>query len=133
MLIKAMPGPVAFQFAVYLGRQYGGFSGAALAGTGLLIPSFFLMIFLGYFYTSFQNFRELNLLLIGMQYSVAGVILFGLYNISKEYLKSIPYYVFVVLCIGLYVFKLVPEFLLILMLIQVVKFLILEEPFLGWM
>ena len=115
MLIKAMPGPVAFQFAVYLGRQYGGLAGAFLAGVGLLVPSFFLMIFLGYFYTSFQNFKELNYLLIGMQYAVAGVILFGLYNISKEYLKNIPYYIFVVLCMALYFFKLVPEVLLILM------------------
>lgn len=114
MLIKAMPGPVAFQFAVYLGRQYGGFGGALLAGVGLLMPSFFLMIFLGYFYTYVQNFKEFNILLIGMQYSVAGVILFGLYNISKSYLKSIPYYIFVFLCMGLYIFKFVPEVLLIL-------------------
>jgi chromate transporter len=115
MIIKAMPGPLAFQFAVYLGRQYGGIAGAFLAGAGLLIPSFFLMVSLGYFYTSFQNFTELNRILIGMQYSVAGVILYGLYNISKDYFKIIPYYIFVILCMGLYLFKLVPEVLLILM------------------
>ena len=34
MLIKAMPGPVAFQYAVYLGKKFGGFPGAFLAGSG---------------------------------------------------------------------------------------------------
>ena len=114
LLIKAMPGPVAFQFAVYLGKTHGGFAGATLAGIGLLIPSFILMILLGIFYTSFQEFKELNNFLIGMQYAVAGVILFGLYNISQEYLKNVVFYILLVLAMALYFFKLVPEVLLIL-------------------
>lgn len=116
MLIKAMPGPVAFQYAVYLGKRFAGFPGAFLAGISLLLPSFFLMIFLGVFYTSFQEFKELNNFLIGMQYAVAGVILFGLYNISKEYLKNAFFYIFLVMAMAFYWFKLVPEVLLIFML-----------------
>lgn len=116
MLIKAMPGPVAFQYAVYLGKRFAGFSGALSAGVALLLPSFFLMIFLGMFYTSFQEFKELNNFLTGMQYAVAGVILFGLYNISKEYLKNYLFYIFLFLSMGLYFFKLVPEVILIFIL-----------------
>ncbi len=116
LLIKAMPGPVAFQFAVYLGKKFGGFAGAAVAAVGLLFPSFILMILLGIFYTSFQEYKELNNFLIGMQYAVAGVILFGLYNISKDYLKNFLFYIFVVIAMALYFFKLAPEVLLILML-----------------
>lgn len=116
MLIKAMPGPVAFQYAVYLGKKFAGFPGAFLAGAGLLIPSFFLMVFLGIFYSSFQDFKELNHFLIGMQYAVAGVILFGLYNIAKDYLKNVLFYLFLVLAMSLYFFKAVPEVFLIFML-----------------
>ena len=43
-LVKAMPGPVAFQMAVFLGQRFFGFRGGLVAGVCLLLPAFILML-----------------------------------------------------------------------------------------
>src|SRR4051812_9871580 len=54
-LVKAMPGPVAFQMAAFLGQHFCGFWGAVVAGVGLIFPAFVIMILTGIFYESFVH------------------------------------------------------------------------------
>lgn len=74
-LIKAMPGPVAFQTAVFLGRQRGGFAGATIAAVLLNLPAFLAMILLGAFQETFEASPWIRVALSGMQAAALGLIL----------------------------------------------------------
>ncbi|MES2962581.1 MAG: chromate efflux transporter [Bdellovibrionota bacterium] len=74
-LIKAMPGPIAFQMAVFLGRHRAGFAGATVAAVMLNLPAFIAMIFLGAFEETFVASPAIRTLLSGMQAAALGLIL----------------------------------------------------------
>lgn len=77
-MIKAMPGPIAFQMAVYLGRHFLGFRGALLAGLGLIFPPFVMILLVGIFYQSFAGAQTFQFVLKGFLYSVSAIILLSL-------------------------------------------------------
>jgi len=84
-LIKAMPGPVAFQTAVFLGRLRAGWPGAAAAALALNGPSFAMMILFGIFYEQWKDVEISRLFLIGMQASALGVICASLKGMAESY------------------------------------------------
>src|SRR4051794_32455825 len=65
-LIKAMPGPVAFQTAVYLGYRKKKFWGGLLAGFSMVFPAFVLMVGLAIFYQQFVEIPWIHALMKGM-------------------------------------------------------------------
>lgn len=80
-LIKAMPGPVAFQMAVFLGQKFHHFRGAFSAGAALLLPAFIMMILAGYYYDSFSHDPRVMPVLEGLLFAASAVILLSLKNL----------------------------------------------------
>jgi chromate transporter len=74
-LIKAMPGPMAFQTAVFLGRYRAGWPGGFAALFGLIGPSFLMMVLFGIFYDQWKGISAAQEFLTGMQAAALGVIL----------------------------------------------------------
>lgn len=87
-LIKAMPGPVAFQTAVFLGRIRGGWKGGTLAAIGLTIPPFLMMVLLGIFYDRWRGLSGAGLFLDGMQAAALGVVLASLKGLASSHVKK---------------------------------------------
>src|SRR4029453_19410461 len=52
-LAQLMPGPLAAQLAIYLGYVHYGVLGATLVGVGFVLPSFLMVVALGWAYTKF--------------------------------------------------------------------------------
>src|SRR5881397_2128322 len=52
-LAQLMPGPLAAQLAIYLGYCHYGIVGATLVGTGFVLPSFLMVVALGWAYQHF--------------------------------------------------------------------------------
>lgn len=96
-LIKAMPGPVAFQVAVFMGRVRAGFLGGALAGFGLVFPAFCLMILFSLFFKSLKELTYFNSILLGMQVSALGVILGSLKGLIKNSYKDFLFWILIIL------------------------------------
>lgn len=96
-LIKAMPGPLAFMTAVYLGRKRAGFWGGLLAGVGLNLPAFFLMILFSLFFSSVSHFTFVQSLMMGMQVAALGVILGSLKGLVKGKEKNIFFWFLVII------------------------------------
>lgn len=88
-LIKAMPGPVAFQTAVFLGRTRAGFWGGFLAGFGVVFPAFIMMILFSTFFSSIADLSFTHSLMLGMQVAALGVILGSLKSLVKHNYKEI--------------------------------------------
>jgi chromate transporter len=95
-LIKAMPGPVAFQTAVFMGRIRAGFFGGALAAFGLVTPAFCLMILFSIFFKSMNELTFTHSILQGMQVAALGVILGSLKGLVKNNIKDFFFWILVI-------------------------------------
>ena len=100
-LIKAMPGPIAFQMAVFLGNRYFGFRGGLIAGFAFLLPSFLMMLAFGYFYSFFVSISFFRPILDGFLFSVSAVILFSLKSLILSNYKNLIFGPLVILNIFL--------------------------------
>ncbi len=94
-LIKAMPGPVAFQTAVFLGRHRAGFWGGLLAAFGVVFPAFIMMILFSAFFSSISDLAFTKALMLGMQVSALGVILGSLKGLVKNNMNDLFFWVLV--------------------------------------
>jgi chromate transporter len=113
-LIKAMPGPVAFQMATFLGQRFLGFWGATAAGFCLLLPAFIMMVLFGYYYDSFVHNPYVAPVLDGLLYSASAVILMSLKNLINVNKKNSLFWVFVAINLFLSWYHVLPEPALIL-------------------
>lgn len=113
-LIKAMPGPIAFQMAAFLGNRFHKATGAFVASASLLLPSFLMMIAVGYFYTDLANVSIFNPLLDGFLFSVSAVILISLKSLIVNNYKSVIFIPFVLISMFLFWKHVLPEPLLII-------------------
>ncbi len=113
-MIKAMPGPVAFQMAVYIGVKQEKFWGGLLAGLGIIFPAFFMMVILATFYDNIVQNSFLNSALQGAQYAVASIILMGLYKLAKVYQTKMIFWLFAIFAAVTFYLKLIPETFLII-------------------
>lgn len=87
-LIKAMPGPVAFQTAVFLGNHRAGKLGATAAAIALNGPSFVMMVLFGVFYEEWGKIELSQFFLTGMQAAALGVILASLKGMAQGYWRK---------------------------------------------
>ncbi|RPJ74830.1 MAG: hypothetical protein EHM20_09945, partial [Alphaproteobacteria bacterium] len=94
-LIKAMPGPVAFQTSVFMGRHRAGFWGGVLAGFGIVFPAFVLMILFSLFFKSVSDLSFIQSAMLGMQVAALGVILGSLKGLVKYNAKDFFFWVMV--------------------------------------
>ena len=113
-LIKAMPGPIAFQMAVYLGNRFHKIAGGGLAGLGLLLPSFVMIVLIGFFYSSLVGLSFVNPVLDGFLFSASAVILMSLKSLVATNYRFILFIPLVLVNIYLSWHRLVPEPLLII-------------------
>jgi chromate transporter len=113
-LIKAMPGPVAFQVAVFMGRHRAGFWGGLLAAIGLVAPAFFLMILFSLFFKSISDLSFTTSVMIGMQVAALGVILGSLKGLIKNNAKNFFFWFLVAMAGGMNYLKPSSEAIVIL-------------------
>lgn len=112
-LIKAMPGPLAFQMAVHCGYKLSSFTGACIAGFGLIFPAFTMMLVLGVFYSQIIVVTGIKTFFTGMQFSVAAIILMSLKSFIINYKKSILFWLICLASLFLFFYKIIPESILI--------------------
>lgn len=72
--IKTMPGPVAFQTAVFMGQLRGGFFGAAIAGFMLNFSAAVLMVFLASSRSTWNQWSWVQSFNIGLQAAALGLV-----------------------------------------------------------
>lgn len=114
-LIKAMPGPVAFQMATFLGKRFFGFKGALAAGFFLVLPAFILMVLAGIFYDDFGHNQYISYFLTGVLFSSSAVILLSLKNLVSVNQKDYLFWIFLVLSLVLFWHQVLPEPALIIL------------------
>src|SRR5580765_6502412 len=73
-LAQLMPGPLAAQLAMYLGYVHYGVIGATLVGVAFVLPSFLMVLALGWGYKEYGGLPWMQAVFYGVGASVIGII-----------------------------------------------------------
>ncbi len=83
-LAQIMPGPLAAQLAIYLGYVHYGNLGATLVGVAFVLPSFLMVIALGWAYTLYGGLPWMQAVFYGVGGSVIAIIAISAYKLTKK-------------------------------------------------
>jgi chromate transporter len=83
-LAQLAPGPLAAQLAIYLGYVHYRIAGATLAGIAFVLPSFFMVLALGYAYVNAGGLPWMQAVFYGIGAAVIGIIAISSYKLSKK-------------------------------------------------
>ncbi len=83
-----LPGPEAQQLATYIGWLLHRGLGGIAAGLLFILPSFFLLILLGWIYLRFGQIPVVSAVLYGIKPAVTAIVLFAAYRIGLRALKN---------------------------------------------
>lgn len=83
-LAQLMPGPLAAQLAIYLGYVHYGIWGATLVGVAFVLPSFLMVLALGWAYVAFGGIAGMQAVFYGVGASVIGIITISAYKLTLK-------------------------------------------------
>ncbi len=83
-LAQLMPGPLAAQLAIYLGYVHYGVLGATLVGVGFVLPSFIMVVTLGWAYVEYEGLSWMQSVFYGVGASVIAIILVSAYKLTQK-------------------------------------------------
>lgn len=83
-LSQLAPGPLAAQLAIYLGYVHYRLAGATLAGIAFVLPSFLMVIGIGYIYVQLGGLPYMQAAFYGVAAAVIGIIAIGSYKLTVK-------------------------------------------------
>lgn len=87
-LAQLAPGPLAAQLGIYMGYVHYRVLGATLAGLAFILPSFFLVVALGYIYVTWEGIPLMQSVFYGVAAAVIGIIAMSAYKLTKKSIGS---------------------------------------------
>jgi chromate transporter len=83
-LAQLAPGPLAAQLSIYLGYVHYRILGATLVGIAFVLPSFFMVVALGWAYTQYGGLSWMQAVFYGVGASVIGIIAVSSYKLTRR-------------------------------------------------
>ena len=83
-LAQLAPGPLAAQLAIYIGYVDYKIIGATLAGVAFVVPSFIIVLAMGYAYVLYGGLPWMQAVFYGIGSAVIGIIAVGTYKLTKK-------------------------------------------------
>ena len=83
-LAQLAPGPLAAQLAIYLGYVHYRILGATLVGITFVLPSFLMVVALGWAYTRFGGLTWMQSVFYGVGAAVIGIIAISAYKLTTK-------------------------------------------------
>lgn len=83
-LAQLAPGPLAAQLAIYLGYVHYRILGATIAGIAFVLPSFLMVLTLGWAYVLYDGLNWMQAVFYGVGASVIGIIANSSYKLTKK-------------------------------------------------
>ncbi|MDP4261690.1 MAG: chromate transporter [Bacteroidota bacterium] len=101
-LAQLAPGPLAAQLAIYLGYVHYRIIGATLAGIAFVLPSFLMVVGLGYAYVKEGGLPWMQAVFYGVGAAVIGIIAVSSYKLSRKSLGKdwLLWIIFLVLAVS---------------------------------
>lgn len=83
-LAQLAPGPLAAQLAIYLGYVHYRILGATLAGIAFVVPSFLMVVALGWAYVEYGGLQWMQSVFYGVGAAVIGIIAISAYKLTNK-------------------------------------------------
>src|SRR5258706_16444366 len=83
-LAQLAPGPLAAQLSIYLGYVHYRILGATLAGIAFVLPSFFMVVALGWAYARYGGITWMQAVFYGVGAAVIGIIAISAYKLTTK-------------------------------------------------
>jgi len=83
-LAQLAPGPLAAQLAIYIGYVHYRILGSTLVGLAFVLPSFFMVVALGWAYTLYGGLPWMQAVFYGVGASVIGIIASSAYKLTTK-------------------------------------------------
>jgi chromate transporter len=83
-LAQLMPGPLSAQLAIYLGYVHHGTLGATLAGVAFVLPSFLMVVVVGWVYVELGGIRSMQAMFYGVGPAVIAIITLSAYKLTQK-------------------------------------------------
>ncbi|RFM32664.1 chromate transporter [Chitinophaga silvisoli] len=83
-LAQLAPGPLAAQLGIYMGYVHYRLLGATLAGLAFVLPSFIMVVILGFAYTQWQGIPQMQAVFYGVGAAVIGIIGMSSYKLTRK-------------------------------------------------
>jgi len=87
-LAQMMPGPLAAQLGIYLGYVHYRILGATVAGIAFVLPSFLMVVALGWAYAHFGGLSWMQAVFYGVGAAVVGIIAMSAYKLTTKTLGA---------------------------------------------
>ncbi|WP_442808547.1 chromate transporter [Trinickia soli] len=87
-LAQMMPGPLATQLGIYMGYVHYRLVGATLAGIAFVLPSFLMVLGLGWAYAHFGGLSWMQAAFYGVGAAVVGIIAMSAYKLTTRALAK---------------------------------------------
>jgi len=100
-LSQLAPGPLAAQLSIYIGYVHYRLIGATLAGLAFVVPSFIMVIGIGYAYVLYGGLPWMQAVFYGVGASVIGIVAIGSYKLTTKSIGNdkLLWSVFIVLAV----------------------------------
>ncbi|AMR78497.1 MULTISPECIES: chromate transporter [Cupriavidus] len=89
-LAQLAPGPLAAQLAIYLGFVHYRIAGATLVGIAFVLPSFLMVLALGWAYVRFGGLTWMQSVFYGVGAAVIGIIAISAYKLTRKSVGGDP-------------------------------------------
>ncbi|PSL33859.1 chromate efflux transporter [Dyadobacter jiangsuensis] len=89
-LASVLPGPMAVNVVSYVGYQLGGWKGALISVTAVILPSFVLMLALSHFYFQYGDVPAMSHFFAGILPAVAAIIISVAISMGRKSISDIP-------------------------------------------
>lgn len=83
-LAQVAPGPLAAQLSFYLGYVHYGIVGSAVVGVAFILPSFLMVVALGWAYTLYGGLSWMQAVFYGVGAAVIGIIAISAYKLTRK-------------------------------------------------
>ena len=130
-LSQLAPGPLAAQLGIYLGYVHYGIIGATLAGIAFVLPSFLMVLVIGWAYIAYGGLSWMQAIFYGVGSAVIGIITISSYKLTTKSIGKdiLLWSIFIVLAITTFIFE--EEILWLILLGGVAVWLVKAPP--AWL
>jgi chromate transporter len=131
-LSQLAPGPLAAQLSIYLGYVHYHILGATLVGLAFVLPSFLMVLIIGYAYVEFGGLPWMQAIFYGVGAAVIGIITISSYKLTTKSIgkDKLLWIIFVVLGVTTFYFE--QEILWLILIGGVIVWFVKAPPkFLG--
>lgn len=127
-LSQLAPGPLAAQLSIYIGYVHYRIPGATLVGFAFVLPSFLMVLAIGYAYVAYGGLPWMQAIFYGVGAAVIGIVAIGSYKLTTKSIGKDKLLWIIFLVVGVVTFATEQEILWVILLAGIIVWFVKAPP-----